>query len=108
MPSILVIEDKDSMRGMLSKTLEAEGYEVEAVRNGEGGLEKAKEKKYDVVLTDLKLPRMDGIEVLSSLKELDHDVAVILMTAYGTIETAVEAMRRELSIFSPNLSIRII
>jgi len=93
MPSILVIEDKDSMREMLSKTLEAEGYEVETVRDGEGGVERAREKKYDVVLADLKLPKMDGIEVLSSLKELDHDVAVILMTAYGTIEKAVEAMR---------------
>jgi DNA-binding NtrC family response regulator len=93
MPSILVIEDKNSMREMLSKTLEAEGYEVETVRDGERGVERAKEKKYDVVLADLKLPRMDGIEVLSSLKELDHDVAVILMTAYGTIEKAVEAMK---------------
>ena len=93
MPSILVIEDKDSMREMLSKTLEAEGYEVETARDGEGGVDKAKEKKYDVVLADLKLPKMDGIEVLSSLKEMDHDVAVILMTAYGTIEKAVEAMR---------------
>ena len=73
MPSILVIEDKDSMREMLSKTLEAEGY--------------------DVVLSDLKLPKMDGIEVLSSLKEMDSDVSVILMTAYGTIEKAVEAMK---------------
>jgi DNA-binding NtrC family response regulator len=93
MPSLLVIEDKDSMREMLSKTLEAEGYEVETAKDGEGGVEKAKEKKYDVVLTDLKLPKMDGIEVLTTLKELDHDVAVILMTAYGTIEKAVEAMR---------------
>jgi DNA-binding NtrC family response regulator len=93
MPSLLVIEDKDSMREMLSKTLEAEGYEVETAKDGEGGVEKAKEKKYDVVLTDLKLPKMDGIEVLTTLKELDQDVAVILMTAYGTIEKAVEAMR---------------
>jgi DNA-binding NtrC family response regulator len=93
MPSILVIEDKDSMREMLSKTLEAEGYEVEVVGDGESGLEKAREKKYDVVLSDLKLPKMDGIEVLSSLKEMDSDVSVILMTAYGTIEKAVEAMK---------------
>ena len=93
MPSLLVIEDKDSMREMLSKTLEAEGYEVETAKDGERGVERAKEKKYDVVLTDLKLPRMDGIEVLTALKELDNDVAVILMTAYGTIEKAVEAMR---------------
>ncbi|HEX7402307.1 MAG TPA: sigma-54 dependent transcriptional regulator [candidate division Zixibacteria bacterium] len=93
MPSILVIEDKDSMREMLSKTLEAEGYEVETALDGEGGVEKAKEKKYDLVLSDLKLPQMDGIQVLSALKELDTDVAVILMTAYGTIEKAVEAMK---------------
>lgn len=93
MPSLLVIEDKDSLREMLSKTLEAEGYEVETAKDGEGGVERAKEKKYDVVLTDLKLPKMDGIEVLTTLKELDQDVAVILMTAYGTIEKAVEAMR---------------
>lgn len=93
MPSILVIEDKDSMREMLSKTLEAEGYEVETATDGEVGLEKAKEKKYDVVLSDLKLPHMDGIEVLSSLKAMDTDVSVILMTAYGTIEKAVEAMK---------------
>jgi DNA-binding NtrC family response regulator len=93
MPSILVIEDKDSMREMLSKTLEAEGYEVETALNGESGVEKAKEKKYDVVLSDLKLPQMDGIQVLSSLKELDTDTSVILMTAYGTIEKAVEAMK---------------
>ena len=93
MPSILVIEDKDSMREMLSKTLEAEGYEVETALDGEKGVEKAKEKKYDLVLSDLKLPQMDGIQVLSSLKEMDTDVAVILMTAYGTIEKAVEAMK---------------
>jgi DNA-binding NtrC family response regulator len=93
MPSVLVIEDKDSMRDMLSKSLEAEGYEVETAKDGEGGLDKAREKKYDVVLADLKLPRMNGIEVLTSLKDMDQDAAVILMTAYGTIETAVEAMR---------------
>jgi DNA-binding NtrC family response regulator len=93
MPSILVIEDKDSMREMLSKTLEAEGYEVETAIDGERGVEKAKEKKYDLVLSDLKLPQMDGIQVLSALKELDTDVSVILMTAYGTIEKAVEAMK---------------
>jgi DNA-binding NtrC family response regulator len=94
MPSILVIDDKDSMRQMLSKTLESEGYEVETAKDGEGGLEKAKEKRYDLVLADLKLPKMDGLEVLSSLKELDPEVAIIMMTAYGTIESAVEAMKQ--------------
>ncbi|MCK4386043.1 MAG: response regulator, partial [candidate division Zixibacteria bacterium] len=93
MPSILVIDDKDSMRQMLSKTLELEGYEVEAAKDGERGLEKAKEKRYDLVLADLKLPKMDGLEVLSTLKELDPEVAVIMMTAYGTIESAVKSMK---------------
>jgi DNA-binding NtrC family response regulator len=94
MPSILIIDDKDSMRQMLSKTLESEGYEVETAKDGEGGLEKAKEKKYDLILADLKLPQMDGLEVLSSLKDLDPEAAVIMMTAYGTIESAVEAMKQ--------------
>ncbi|MCP4582087.1 MAG: sigma-54-dependent Fis family transcriptional regulator [candidate division Zixibacteria bacterium] len=93
MPSILVIEDKDSMQKMLSATLESEGYEVDAVGDGQSGVNRAREKKYDVVLTDLKLPKMDGMGVLSEVKEIDPEASVILMTAYGTIETAVQAMR---------------
>jgi DNA-binding NtrC family response regulator len=94
MPSILVIDDKESMRNMLAKTLEAEGYEVDIARDGEVGLEKAKEKRFDLVLTDLKLPKMDGLSVLSSLKDSDPETAVIVMTAYGTIETAVQAIKQ--------------
>lgn len=94
MPSILVIDDKESMRNMLAKTLEAEGYEVDIARDGEIGLEKAKERRFDLVLTDLKLPKMDGLSVLSSLKDSDPETAVIVMTAYGTIETAVQAIKQ--------------
>jgi putative PEP-CTERM system response regulator len=93
MPSILVIEDKDSMQKMLTATLESEGYEVEAASDGYSGIEKAREKRYDIILTDLKLPMMDGLGVLSEVKEIDPDTSIIMMTAYGTIETAVEAMR---------------
>jgi putative PEP-CTERM system response regulator len=93
MPSILVIEDKDSMQKMLSATLESEGYEVDTAGDGQSGIERARQKKYDVVLTDLKLPKMDGMGVLSEFREIDPEASVILMTAYGTIETAVEAMR---------------
>jgi DNA-binding NtrC family response regulator len=94
MPSILVIDDKESMRQMLAKTLESEGFEVDTARDGEGGLDKAKEKRFDLILTDLKLPRMDGLEVLSSIKDLDPEAAIIVMTAYGTIETAVQAIKQ--------------
>ncbi len=94
MPSILVIDDKESMRQMLAKTLESEGYEVDVARDGELGLDKAREKRFDLVLTDLKLPNMDGLSVLSSFKDLDPEISVIVMTAYGTIETAVQAIKK--------------
>jgi len=94
MSSVLVIDDKESVRQMLSKTLECEGYEVDVAQDGMAGLRKAKEKRFDLVLTDLKLPQMDGLEVLSSMKELDPEIAVIVMTAYGTIETAVQAIKQ--------------
>lgn len=93
MPSVLVIEDKDSMQKMLAATLESEGFDVEAVGDGQSGVDKAREKRYDVILTDLKLPKMDGIQVLSEVKEIDPEAPIIVMTAYGTVETAVQAMR---------------
>jgi len=94
MSSVLVIDDKESMRSMLSQTLSDEGYEVSTAPNGPAGLELARDKGFDVVLTDLKMPNMDGIEVLRSVKEMDVDTAVIVMTAFGTVENAVEAMRQ--------------
>ncbi|HEX9916761.1 MAG TPA: sigma-54 dependent transcriptional regulator [candidate division Zixibacteria bacterium] len=93
MPSILVVDDKDTIRQMLSKTLQSEGYEVDVAEDGSIALEKAKDKQYDLVLTDLKLPDKDGLEVLAALKDLDPEVAVVVMTAYGTIESAVQAMK---------------
>ncbi|MBD3234781.1 MAG: response regulator [candidate division Zixibacteria bacterium] len=94
MASILVVEDKDSLRNMLMQTLEAEGHDVESATDGKAGAERAIEKNYDVVLTDLKMPGMDGLQVLTSIKERNPETAVVLMTAYGTIENAVEAMRK--------------
>ncbi len=93
MSSILVVDDKDTVRQMLSKALQSEGYTVDLAEDGLTALEKAKDKQYDLVLTDLKLPNKDGLEVLSAMKELDPEVAVIVMTAYGTIESAVQAMK---------------
>jgi DNA-binding NtrC family response regulator len=94
MSSVLVIDDKESIRKMLRQTLVAEGHDVESAVNGFEGIKKTKSKQYDVVLTDLKMPDMDGISVLSAVREENPDASVIVMTAYGTIETAVEAMKR--------------
>jgi DNA-binding NtrC family response regulator len=94
MPSILVIDDKDTMRAMLSQALTEEGYQVDVVEDGKKGIELARLKNYDLALTDLKMPEMDGLEVLSGLKDIDSDMAVIIMTAYGTVEAAVSAMKK--------------
>jgi DNA-binding NtrC family response regulator len=94
MPSILVVEDKDSVRGMLAEALTAKGHDVDVARNGHSAIEKARQNRFDLVLTDLKLPEMDGLQVLSAVKENDPETTVIVMTAYGTIETAVEAMKK--------------
>ncbi len=94
MASILVVEDKDSMRKMLLQTLEAEGHSVELAAEGKAGVEIAKRRDFDVVLTDFKMPGMNGIEILSQIKSDSPETPVILMTAYGTIENAVEAMRK--------------
>ena len=93
MSSILVIDDKDAMREMVSQTLTEEGYSVDSVSTGPEGLKKAKKKTYDLVITDMKMPEMDGLEVLTNIKDVNHDTEVIVMTAYGTIETAVTAMK---------------
>jgi two-component system response regulator AtoC len=94
MPNILVVDDKDSMRDMLTQTLSEEGYRVDSAANGKMALELVHNKSYDLVLTDMKMPDVDGLEVLTGVKENDEDTSVIVMTAYGTVETAVSAMKK--------------
>jgi DNA-binding NtrC family response regulator len=94
METILVVEDKESMAAMLKETLESEGYKVVSAGDGLEGINYLKEGKIDLVLTDLKLPQKDGIEVLTASKEENQLRPVIIMTAYGSVETAVEAMKR--------------
>jgi len=93
-PSILVVEDKDSMRNMLCQTLVEEGYRVDTAEHGKKALDLVRNKSYDLVLTDLRMPDIDGLDVLSGVKEIDEETSVILMTAYGTIEDAVTAMKK--------------
>ncbi|MBA4371377.1 MAG: hypothetical protein C0402_00795 [Thermodesulfovibrio sp.] len=93
MRTILLVEDKESMAEMLRETLEAEGYRVVIARDGAEGIRMLRDGYYDVVLSDLKLPKKDGIEVLKACKAESSRTPVIMMTAFGTIETAVTAMK---------------
>lgn len=93
METILVIEDKESMAEMLKETLEAEGYNVISAGDGMEGIRRLKEERIDLVLTDLKLPKKSGIDILKAAKEENQLVPVIVMTAFGSVEIAVEAMK---------------
>ncbi|MBS1192689.1 MAG: two component, sigma54 specific, transcriptional regulator, Fis family [Nitrospirae bacterium] len=93
MDTILVIEDKESMRAMLKQTLEAEGYQVITAQDGAEGIKRLADERIGLVLTDLKLPKKDGFEVIKAAKQENPLLPVIVMTAYGTIETAVKAVK---------------
>src|SRR5512140_2040875 len=93
MDTILVIEDKESMRAMLKQTLEGEGYQVVTAQDGADGIRKLADERIGLVLTDLKLPKKDGFEVLRAVKQENPLLPVIVMTAFGTIETAVRAVK---------------
>ncbi|MEW6675382.1 MAG: sigma-54 dependent transcriptional regulator [Nitrospirota bacterium] len=93
MDTILIVEDKESMAEMLKETIESEGYRVLLARDGMEGIKHLKENRTDLVLTDLRLPKKDGMEVLKATKEESPLTPVIVMTAYGSIETAVTAMK---------------
>ncbi len=92
--SILVVDDERAQREILEMILSSEGYDVTTASSGEAALKLAKEKRFDLVLTDLKMTGMDGIELLQRLLTLDSSIIVILLTAHGSIESAKEALRR--------------
>ncbi len=94
MPKILVIDDQRSIRNTLKDILEYEGHEVELAEDGPQGLEKFNVHKIDVVLCDIKMPDMDGIEVLEKIMEISSDVPVIMISGHGNIDTAVEAIKK--------------
>src|SRR6188768_144342 len=94
MPDILLIEDEKAIRKTLSEILSYEGYKIEEAGDGEEGLRKFKEKTFDVVLCDIKMPNVDGIEFLDKVRDINPDVPVIMISGHGTIETAVEAVKK--------------
>ncbi|HSU81971.1 MAG TPA: response regulator, partial [Thermoanaerobaculia bacterium] len=90
---ILIVEDRDSLRRMLERALGQEGYDVEAAVDGRSGIRLLAERPFDLVLTDLKLPDVSGIEVLAASRAAQPRVPVVVLTGYGTVGTAVEAMK---------------
>lgn len=91
--AVLIVDDEKNIRVTLVQCLEGAGYLADSAVDGEHGLEKLSKQDYDVVLLDMKMPGMDGIETLRRMKQMKPDQPVIMITAYGTIETAVEAMK---------------
>ncbi|PWT88832.1 MAG: transcriptional regulator [Acidobacteria bacterium] len=98
---ILLIEDKDSLREMLRKALQENGFEVEEAVDGIEAVHKIKNQRYMLILSDLRIPHVEGLEILRVAKEVDPDNTVIFMTAYGSIEIAVEAMKNGAYDFLP-------
>lgn len=90
---ILIIDDEELMSQFLAETLRRKNYDVETARNGKEGLSLLKKHSFDLLITDMKMPDLTGIEVLQKVKEQAPQMQVIIMTAYGTIENAVEAMK---------------
>lgn len=93
MGRILIVDDEKNVRLSLKESLESEDYEVDFALNGSEGFEKLKQEDYDLVLLDMKMPGLDGMEVLEKMSEEEMDTGVIMMTGNGTIEKVVEAMK---------------
>lgn len=94
MAKILVIDDEKSIRNTLKEILEYEGHEIHDAADGLEGLKKTETEKYDIILCDIKMPKMDGMELLDKLMESNIDTPIIMISGHGTIETAVEAIKK--------------
>src|SRR5687768_6089564 len=94
MPEILIIDDEKAIRKTLQEILSFEGYKIEEAADGEEGLKKYRDKNYDVVLCDIKMPKLDGIEFLQKAGEINGDIPIIMISGHGNIETAVEAVKK--------------
>jgi len=101
MPKILIIDDERFIRASLREILEYEKFEVTEAQDGEEGLAKMQEEDFDLVLCDIKMPKMDGIEVLDQAKAMGRSPQFIMISAHGSIETAVEATKKGAFDFIP-------
>ena len=93
MTKILIIDDEKAIRGSLKEILEYEKYKVDEAEDGEDGLSKLNKEKYDIALLDIKMPNMDGMEVLQKAMDTGIDTQFIMISAHGNNKTAVEATK---------------
>jgi hypothetical protein len=94
MVNILIIDDERAIRKTLSEILSFEGYKIEEAADGEEGLKKFTEKTYDIVLCDIKMPKLDGLEFLEKSREVNPEIPIIMISGHGNIDTAVEAVKK--------------
>ncbi len=94
MVNILIIDDEKAIRKTLSEILSFEGYKIEEAADGEEGLRKFSDRTYDVVLCDIKMPKLDGIEFLEKARDINPDIPIIMISGHGNIDTAVEAVKK--------------
>lgn len=90
---ILIIDDEKDTCDIIGEIMIDEGYQVFTALSGQSALRIVKKNRPDLILLDIKMPKMDGVEVLRRVKKIDKDVVVVMMTAYGALDTAKEAMR---------------
>src|SRR5579864_1324898 len=93
MAAILIVEDEPKMRRLLELNLGEEGFTTHSAHDAETGLKILNREKIDLVLTDFQLPGMNGLDCLKAVKRADASIPIVMMTAYGTVESAVEAMK---------------
>jgi two-component system nitrogen regulation response regulator NtrX len=94
MPSILIIDDEPAIRKALKEILEYESFEVKEAEDGPTAIKMVEKEMYDLIFCDIKMPRMDGLEVLSKMKEMGVETPIVIITGHGNVETAVEALKK--------------
>ena len=92
-PQVLVVDDEPNLRRVLGAQLSRDGYEVHTVADGEAALRILQEQYVDVVITDLRMPRLDGLELLRRALALEPELPVVIITAHGTVDNAVAALK---------------
>jgi DNA-binding NtrC family response regulator len=94
MNKILIVDDEQTIRDSAKMILEEEGYECDISANGKEALEKIKEEDYDILISDIKMPMLDGIQLMEETAKISPNTFVIIMTAYASVETAIAALRQ--------------